>query len=306
MSSASPRAPFAWLSNQPYVLLSLTSLFWAGNAIVGRSAAGHIPPVTMAFIRWAGAFLILLPFAWPHLKRDWPAIRSALPLMIALSLTGIGAFNTLQYLALERTTALNVLLLQSAMPLFVAIWSLALFGTRLTLAQSLGIAVSMTGVMVILLNGNLLALASIALNVGDLLFIAALIIFGFYSVMSPRRPAMDQLSFLAFTFAVGALSLTPLVIWEAIMRPPMEITVSNFASLAYIMLFPSILAYLCYNRGVQLIGANRSAPFFHLVPVFGSAMAIVFLGEQMHLFHLVGYALVLCGIAVAARKPKVA
>ncbi len=288
------------------MLLSLTSLFWAGNAIVGRSAAGHIPPVTMAFIRWAGAFLILLPFAWPNFRRDWPAIRARLPLMLMLSATGIGAFNTLQYIALESTTALNALLLQSAMPLFVALWSLALFGTRLTLAQALGVAVSMTGVGVILLKGNLLALSGIALNGGDLIFITALIIFGFYSVMAPRQPAIEPLSFLSFTFGVGALSLVPFVIWEIVARPPMQITVGNLASLAYIMIFPSILAYLCYNRGVQLIGANRSAPFFHLVPLFGSVMAILFLGEQLHVYHAAGYALVLTGIVVAARKPKTA
>src|SRR3954471_9419578 len=106
-----------WLAHQPYLLLSLTALFWAGNAIVGRIAAGHIAPVTLSFLRWSGAFLIILPFAWRHLVRDWPLIRKRLGMMILLSVTGIGAFNTLQYWALEHTQALNTLLLQSAGPL---------------------------------------------------------------------------------------------------------------------------------------------------------------------------------------------
>src|SRR3979411_675817 len=125
-------APGAWLANQPYLLLSITALCWAGNAIVGRLAAGHIPPVTLSFLRWSGAFLIILPFAWKHLVRDWPLIRARLGMMVLLSVTGIGGFNTLQYWALEHTQALNTLLLQSAGPLFVAIWSLALLGVRLT------------------------------------------------------------------------------------------------------------------------------------------------------------------------------
>ncbi len=105
-----------WLANQPYLLLSITALCWAGNAIVGRMAAGHIAPVTLSFLRWSFAFLIILPFAWKHLVRDWAAIRGRLGIMIVLSITGIGAFNTLQYWALEHTQALNTLLLQSAGP----------------------------------------------------------------------------------------------------------------------------------------------------------------------------------------------
>jgi drug/metabolite transporter (DMT)-like permease len=295
-----------WLANQPYVLLSFAALFWAGNAIVGRAAAGHIPPITLAFIRWGGAFLIVLPFAWRHLARDWPAIRGKLGLMILLSVTGIGAFNTLQYLALERTSALNALLLQSSAPLFVAIFSLLLFGIRLTLSQALGIAVSLTGVLVILLHGDIATIINITFNQGDLLFILALAIFGFYSVMTQKRPDINSLSFLAFTFGCGAACQLPLLAWEMMSRPLMQIDTHNVLSLVYVAVFPSTLSYLCFNRGVQLIGANRAAPVFHLIPVFGSVMAIVFLGEQLYLFHLVGYALVLTGVFFAARKPKAA
>src|SRR3981189_2991757 len=159
-----------WLANQPYLLLCITALCWAGNAIVGRLAAGHIPPVTLSFLRWSLAFLIILPFAWKHLVRDWPAIRSRLGTMIFLSVIGISAFNTLQYWALEHTQALNTLLLQSAGPLFVAVWSLVLLGVRLTLAQAGGIVLSLTGVLVILLHGDLTALSAIEFNKGDLIF----------------------------------------------------------------------------------------------------------------------------------------
>ena len=301
--SSEATAAGGWLANQPYLLLSITALCWAGNAIVGRLAAGHIPPVTLSFLRWSIAFLIILPFAWKHLKRDWAAIHARLGTMIVLSVTGIGAFNTLQYWALEHTQALNTLLLQSAGPLFVAMWSLILLGVRLTLAQAGGIALSLTGVLVILLHGDLTTLRNIEFNRGDLIFTVALAIFGLYSVLSLKRPKIHGLSFVGFTFGCGAACLIPLLIWELLSRPVMQLDAMNLLTLFYVAVFPSTLAYLCFNRGVQLIGANRAAPFFHVVPVFGSAMAIVFLGERPQLFHIIGFALVLTGVFVASRKP---
>src|SRR3954449_9544670 len=291
-----------WLANQPYLLLSITALCWAGNAIVGRLAAGHIAPVTLSFLRWSFAFLIILPFSWKHLVRDWAAIRSRLGIMILLSITGIGAFTSLQYWALEHTQALNTLLLQSAGPLVVAVWSLLLLGVRLTLAQAAGVLLSMAGVLVILLHGDLTTLSKIDFNKGDLIFLVALIIFALYSVLTLKRPRMHPLSFVAFPFGAGAACLIPLFIWELFARPPMEFNTANLLTLAYVALFPSTLAYLCFNRGVQLIGANRAAPFFHVVPVFGTAMSIVFLGEHPQAFHFIGFALVLTGVFVASRK----
>ena len=292
-----------WIANQPYLLLSITALCWAGNAIVGRLAAGHIPPVTLSFLRWLFAFLLVLPFAWKHLKQDWAAIRARLGIMVVLSITGIGAFNTMQYWALEHTQALNTLLLQSAAPLFVAIWSLLLLGIRLTLGQAGGLVVSLTGVLVILLQGDLTTLKNIEFNIGDIIFVTALAIFGLYSTLSFKRPQIHGLSFVGFTFGCGAAALIPLLIWELATRPVLQFNAANLLTLFYVSVFPSTLAYLCFNRGVHLIGANRAAAFFHVVPVFGAAMAIVFLGEQPRLFHVTGFALVLAGVFVASRKP---
>jgi drug/metabolite transporter (DMT)-like permease len=306
--SASDQAPSAttsghWLTNQPYLLLSITALCWAGNAIIGRLAAGHIPPVTLSFLRWSLAFLIILPFAWKHLERDWGAIRGKLGTMVILSITGIGAFNTLQYWALEYTQALNTLLLQSAAPLIVAVWSLFLLGVRLTLAQAIGVMLSLTGVLVILLHGDVTALSAIQFNKGDLIFLVALVIFGLYSVLTLKRPPIHALSFVAFTFGCGAACLIPLLIWEFLSRPAMALDTQNLLTLFYVAVFPSTVAYLCFNRGVQLIGANRAAPFFHVVPVFGAIMAIAFLGERPQAFHIIGFALVLTGVFVASRNP---
>ena len=294
--------PVGWLNNQPYLLLSLTSLFWAGNIVLARFVAGHVPPMTLSCVRWIGAFLMLLPFTLPHLKRDWPALRAKLPLMLVLSATGFAFNNAISYWALQYTEALNALLIQSSGPLFVALWSLVLFGVRLTLAQFAGIILSLTGVLVIILRGDLAALASIHFNRGDLMFGGAVLSFGLYSALMPYRPRTHPLSLISLTIGCGAVLLFPLSVWEFLNGVTLKPDALTVATLLYVMTFPSTLAYLFFNRGIALIGPNRSAPFLHLVPVFGSVMAILLLGEKLRLFHLIGYVLVLAGIVIASRR----
>jgi drug/metabolite transporter (DMT)-like permease len=291
-----------WLLDQPYLLLSLTSLFWAGNTVLGRFIVGHVPPITLAFVRWGGAFLVLLPFAARHLASDWPVIRKHAGLMTLLALTGISAYNTMAYYGLQYTTAINGLLLQSVGPLCVALWTFALFGDRLTQRQAIGICVSLTGVLVIICHGSLAVLMSISFNQGDLWFIIALLIYGYYTAMLRKRPAMHPLSFLAATMGAGALLLLPAVAVEIASGHTMVFDRESLLSFVYICVFPSLLGYLFLNRGIELIGANRAAPFMHLSPVFGSVMAVAFLGEQFQLYQAVGYGLVFAGVTTATRK----
>jgi drug/metabolite transporter (DMT)-like permease len=306
MSNPAPtppaRDPVGWLNNQPYLLLSLTSLFWAGNIVLARHVGDHVPPITLTTIRWFGVFLILLPFAWQHLKRDWPVLRAHLPMLLFLSAIGFAYNNAISYWALQYTQALNALLIQSSGPLFVALWSLILFGVRLTGAQLAGITISLAGVLTIILRGDLGALASISFNKGDVMFASSLVSFGLYSAMMPRRPVTHPLSLISFTTCCGALMLVPFSLWEYSTGATLKFDTLTLATLAYVLIFPSTLAYLFFNRGLALIGPNRAAPFFHLVPVFGSAMAILLLGEQLRLFHLTGYALVLLGVVIASRR----
>jgi len=296
------RSPLRWLNDQPYLLLSLTSLFWAGNIVLARYVAGHVPPVTLSCVRWIGSFVLLWPFARPYLAHDWKTLRAHWPLMVLLSATGFAINNVLSYWGLQYTQALNALLIQSSGPLFVALWSLLLFGVRLTFAQFAGITISLAGVLTILLRGDFAALAGIQFNIGDLMVAGALLAFGLYSALMPRRPVTHQLSLIAFTTACGALLLLPFSIWEYAGGFALQFDLLTLATLAYAMIFPSTLAYLFFNRGIALIGPNRAAPFFHLMPVFGSALAILLLGEQPRLFHLVGYVLVLSGVIIASRQ----
>lgn len=290
---------FRRLLDAPYLLLSLTSLFWAGNVVLGRHVAGHFPPVSLAWMRWVLAFLILSPFAWRAMKADWPIALRHLPILLVLSLTGITLFNTMAYHALETTSALNGLLIQSTGPLMIAFWSLVLNGDRLSPGQAGGIALSLMGVLTIICRGDPAVLMRVEFTEGDLWMAAAMVIYGIYSSQLARRPAMSQLGFLGFTLGFGALMLTPIFAAERALGAPLTFDARALAAIAYVSIFPSVLAYLFFNRGVQLVGPNRAAPFFHLMPVFGSGLAIAFLGEQPHLYHAAGYALVLSGIAIA-------
>jgi len=223
-------------------------------------------------------------------------------MMLLLSATGFAYNNAVSYWAMQYTQALNALLIQSAGPLFVALWSLLLFGVRLTGPQLAGILISLAGVLTILLHGDLSALATIRLNKGDVMFASSLLAFGLYSALMPRRPITHPLSLLCFTTGCGALMLMPFSIWEYSTGATLHRDLLTAATLVYVVIFPSALAYLFFNRGIALIGPNRAAPFFHLMPVFGSAMAILLLGETPQLFHVVGYILVLAGVIIAARQ----
>jgi drug/metabolite transporter (DMT)-like permease len=295
-------SPLSWIWYQPYLLLSLTSLFWAGNIVLMRYVAGHVPPITLSCVRWIAAFLLLWPFARRHFAKDWPALRARLPLLVLLSAAGFAYNNALSNVSMQYTSALNALLIQSSGPLFIALWSLILFRVRLTWAQLFGIAISLLGVLTIILRGDFGALASIHFNKGDLMFASAVLAFGLYSALMVRRPAAHPLSVLCFTMACGAVLLLPFSIWEYMSGFTLKADALTAATLAYLVIFPSALAYMFLNRGIALIGPNRASPFLHLVPVFGSAMAILLLGEEPHLFHLAGYVQVAAGVIIASRR----
>jgi len=285
-----------------YLLLSLTALFWAGNFVIGRGVHEHVPPIALATARWILASLIILPFALPHLRRDWPVIRANIPILLFLGTVGVGAFNTLSYSGLNYTTALNALVLQSSGPILIVLASFAIFGDRISLRQAAGIAISLSGVLWMVARGDLAMLQGFRLNAGDALIILALALWGLYTAFLRKRPAIHWLSFCAATFLIGAGANLPFFAWEHVSGRQLSGDLQTFAAIAYVSIFPSVLAYICYNRAVELIGAARAGVCLHLVPLFGSVMAVLFLGEEPRLYHLLGIALILTGVALAARK----
>lgn len=296
-----PRRIGHWLFAQPQLLLALTSLFWAGNIVLGRHVADSVPPIALAQIRWSGAAVLLLPFAWRQLRRDAAIIRAHLPILLLLSLTGVACYNALAYWALGSTEAINAVLMQSSAPLLIGLWSFILFRERPRTAQVVGIVTSLAGVVVIVSRGDPAALLGLRVNGGDLWMVAAMVVYALYSALLRLRPPIHWLSLLAVTVVMGQALLIPATAIEFANNARIELSPAVWGVLAYVAVFPSILAYLFFNRGVELIGANRAGIFFHLIAVFGSILAVLFLGERPELFHLAGFVLVLAGVVIAQR-----
>ena len=284
--------------NSAWTLLVLTNLFWASNIIVGRVVLNEVPAIALSFWRWTGAFTVALWFAWPHLKRDWRALLDEWPLMIVLALTGIAFFNTAAYIGLAGTTALNVLLLQSCLPLIVTFWALVLFRERPSLGQFAGIAISMAGVAFVAAHGSIDALLTLNFHRADLWILAAAAIYGIYIVLLRRRPDVHPLSFMQTAMGLGALMIAPFWFLDHAETRGAGWSWSSIGGIVYMAVFPSFIAYLFFNRGVQLIGGARAGQSTHLMPLFGGVMAVAFLEEEFHFHHIAGAVLVGSGIAL--------
>lgn len=289
------------LYDNAYLLLALTALAWAGNQVLGRAIAGEIPPILYSCLRWTGATILVLPFAWPHLTRDRGTIGRHWPFLAAVGGIGGGLFNTLQYIGLTTTTAMNSLVLNSTGPIFIMLACFAIFRDRITVAQTLGTVVSLAGVLAIVTRGDFGALASLAVNPGDLIILFAMAVNGIYTANLRRRPAIHWLSFLFCLFFVSALVTLPLAGWEMATGARMTVRPFTLGAVAYVAIVPSILAYVCFNRGVELIGGVRASVILHLIPVFGAGLAIGLLGEPLGLYHLAGFGLILAGVVLASR-----
>jgi drug/metabolite transporter (DMT)-like permease len=291
------------LWNSAWTLLVLANLFWAGNIVLGRGVVGLVPPIALAYWRWTGAFLVAVGFALPYLKRDWPGLLRHWRMMLLLSATGIATYNTMSYIGLTSTTALNVLLLQSAGPLIIIIWAFALFGERPTRWQTLGVLVSLIGVATIAAQGSIEMLLHLSINRGDVWILVALVIYGIYAAMFRVRPAAHPMSFLVATMGIGSTMILPFYVWEIEQGGRILGGLPSWLALGYMAVFPSFIAYLLFNRGIELIGAARAGQSWHLMPVFGSILAVVFLGETFHIYHAAGIALIGTGIVLASVKP---
>jgi drug/metabolite transporter (DMT)-like permease len=281
-------------------VLALANLLWAGNIVLARGLGGAVPPVALAYWRWTGAFLVALPFAWKRLRRDAPLLQRHWRIMLLLSATGIATYNTLSYIALTSTTALNVLLLQSAAPLVILVWGFLLFGDRPSLRQIAGVGVSLAGVAAIASRGSPGVLVHLALNRGDAIVVCALAIYSLYCVIFRRRPTVHPLSFLTAAMGIGSCIILPFYLRELASGAHITGGPAAWFALGYVAVFPSFVAYLLFNRGIELVGPGPAGQSMHLMPLFGSVLAVACLGESFQLYHAAGVALIGGGILLAS------
>ena len=292
--------------SHPYVLLGLTAIFWGGNAVAGKLAVGHVSPMMLTFLRWAMAVLVVLPFAFPKLKEDWPAVRKNLVFLFLLGAGGMTLFNAILYTALVYTTAVQVMIVQSAMPLVVFLGMFLFFRTRVLPLQIVGFALTAAGVALTAARGDPSALLSLELNRGDALMVGAVVLYGAYTVALGFKPRLHWQTMI-FALALSAfVTAVPLLAMEIGAGDAIAPDGVGWAIVVFTGILPSIAAQVFYIRGVELIGANRANLFINLVPIFGAVLAVAILSEPLLPYHFAALALVLGGIMLAERAKRTA
>ncbi|MBJ6136431.1 DMT family transporter [Marinobacter litoralis] len=286
-----------------YIGLVLTPLFWAGNAVIARGTVDSIPPLSMSFWRWVIALCILLPFGLPGVWRHRHVIRQHLGSMLALATFSVAAFNSLLYYAALTTTATNIALINSTIPIFVALLAWILLGDKTRPLQALGIGLAILGIVTVVAQGDLSILLNLQAQPGDLIMVAAVASWGLFSVLLRRQAVpLPPLTFLTTQILLGSGVLFPFYLADVVFfSGGFSWSGDTALPLLYFAIFPGILAYGFWNYGVQQIGPAKAAIFMYLVPVFASILASVFLDEALGAPHLIGGALILSGLLLATR-----
>jgi drug/metabolite transporter (DMT)-like permease len=286
-----------------FALLALSNLLWSGNWVIGRALREAFDPISLNFWRWLVAVLVMAPFAFAATAANVQVIRKNLRLYLLLALTGVVAFQSLVYLGLESTTAINAVLINAAGPLFFVLCSWILEREKAGARQIAGMLTSFLGILVIVCQGDLARLAQLEFHRGDLWILLAMPLWGIYSVLLRRCP--PELRGAAFTFviaAIGVAMLAPLYGFYPDKRPSGIPSGAEAAAVLYVAIAASVIAFLCWNRGVAVVGANAAGFTLPLLPAFGTVLAIVLLGESFHAFHAAGIATILAGVGLATYK----
>ncbi len=289
---------------QAFLLLALANLFWSGNWIAGRALRDAFEPAALNFWRWTVATLVLAPFALPGLRGKLPLLRQHAGILLLLALTGVAAFQTLVYLGLRSTTAVNAVLLNSSLPMFMLLCSWAIERERASARQVAGMLISLAGIGVILSRGDAQALLRLQLHAGDAWILLAMPVWGIYSVLLKRRPAaLGTIEFLFVISLAGTLLLAPVAAVQTLQGPLRMPGTAQILGVLYMGLAASVFAFICWNRGVAVVGANAAGFTVHLLPAFGTVLAILFLGEAFAGFHAAGIVVILAGVLLATGSP---
>lgn len=281
----------------PYLLLILTTLFWSGNFVLSRGMHTEIPPFALSFWRWALALLILSCFGLRHLLVQRKLVFSHRIFIIIQGIVGVAGFNTFIYMAIQTTTAINAVLVNSCIPVIIVLISWAMYNDRLNLRQCLGVATSLSGVLLIISRGELSTLLQLQFNRGDILVFIAAILWAFYSANLKKYPkGLHPLAYQMGIVLVGLTILLPLYLFEISTGKIMTLSTGSIVTIIYVALFASVLAFIFWNRAVTILGANIAGPFIHLMPVFSTILAVLFLGETLTQNHIMAILLIFAGI----------
>ncbi|MDO5666758.1 MAG: DMT family transporter [Alcaligenaceae bacterium] len=284
-------------------LLIAPPLFWAGNFVIGRIVRDDIGPMSLSFWRWVIAFCFLLPFAYKHLKREWPLYKEHAGFVIKTALVGVTSFNTLIYLGLHGTTATNALLLNSTIPVLIILFGVIFYKQRMYTLPTIGLVLSLIGVGAIILNGDINALLNFSFNPSDLIIFTAMICWAIYTLWMKNTPqGMNRTALTCVQIGIAVIALFPLWLWESGGQLPIYLNNNAKMALLYVGIFPSVIAYVAYSVAISRVGPMLSGLFIHLMPVFGVILAAIFANESIRLYHLVGIALIAFGLILSSRQ----
>lgn len=292
------------MSRNAYVLLLLTMLMWGGNAVAGKMAVGHISPMVLTTFRWLGAVALMLAIGLPQLRRDWHVVRPRLLYLFLLGAAGFTLFNAAMYTALTFTTVINVSIEQAGMPMFIFIANFVLYRIGVSAGQVIGFSLSMVGVALTATHGNLLTLSEQQINSGDLLMLAAVLLYAGYTIALRYKPAIHWKSLMSVMAVAAALTSLPFMAWEVATDAAIWPDMRGWGIVLYTAIFPSVVSQLFYVRAVDLIGANRAGLFINLVPIFGTILSIAILGEDLEMYHIAALVMVLGGIWLAENSGR--
>ena len=290
------------------LVLTVPPLMWASNAIVGRMAAGTIPPLTLNFLRWVVALAVLLPFIFAQLKVDWSLGRQHWKLFAATGFLSTTCYNALQYLALITSSPINIALITAAGPIFTLLVGRAFFSAHIGRAAALGAVLSILGVAWVLLRGEIQNLTHVAFVSGDLFMLFAIGLWSVYTWLLRERPkAMSGYSVLALQMIWGLAFAVPMVLAEVLWGgyPSVQWDAHALGMVVYVALGPALLAYICWQRAVALTGSQLPMFFLNLTPVFAAILAVLLLGEFPKSYHYIGLALIVLGIVLSNRDEAV-
>lgn len=284
-------------------LLLLPPLLWAGNFIAGRAVSTSVPPVALALIRWSIALVCLLPFAWRPCLRDWAHYWQYRWSVLGTAITGVLAFNLLVYWGLHATSATNGIILNSFIPFLVAILGFVFYGQRLHAMQIVGLCISLLGVLAVVSRGEWAVLTELAFANGDVLILLAMFCWALYTLwLRNIPPHIERTGLMLCQVVIALLILWPLAMWE---HPHVQAHITQnqtWWALAYIGIFPSVIAFLAYSKAVALVGSVRASMFIHAMPVFGSLLSTGLLGEALQGYQLLGMFALFGGIGIAQLK----
>ncbi|HXV31796.1 MAG TPA: DMT family transporter [Sinorhizobium sp.] len=293
------------MNSRAYFYLGITALFWGGNSVAGKMAVGHISPMMLTTLRWLVALAVMLALMTPQIRRDWDKIRKHWLQLLAYGAIGFTLFNAFLYSAVKYTSAINAVILQAGIPMLIFLFNFALFRTKASIWQVVGFTVTLIGVLTTAAHGDFASLMRLQFNFGDALMILACIVYAVYTVALRWRPALHWQSFIAAPAFGAFLSAIPLLVWEISKGNAIVPDATGWGIVLYAAIFPSLMSQVLYVRGVEMIGANRAGLFINAIPVFGTLLSVLLVGETFHLFHLAALLLVLGGIAIAEHgRPK--